>query len=104
MCALKHNWARGAHLAFLESYINDYKTGLLTKKVPRVLDGILNAWFTHFHWTIPLSAESDLPGMTLPVSPDGCEILSKENKKLKAEVVEHTQTGCILRNTLTFKY
>lgn len=104
MRALKHNWAKGARLAFLESYIDDYKTGLLTKKAPAVLDGIVNAWFGRFHWTVPLSAESDLPGITLPVGPDGREILSKENKKIKAEVVERTRTVRIFGNTLTIEF
>jgi hypothetical protein len=89
---LKRNWAKGARLTFLENYIDDYKTALLTKKAPAVLDGIVNAWFARFHWTIPLSAETDLPPTTLPVGPDGHEILSKENRKLKAEVVERTRT------------
>ncbi|KIJ90848.1 hypothetical protein K443DRAFT_14905, partial [Laccaria amethystina LaAM-08-1] len=90
---LKRNWAKGARLTFLENYIDDYKTALLTKKAPAVLDGIVNAWFARFHWTIPLSAETDLPPTTLPVGPDGHEILSKENRKLKAEVVERTRTS-----------
>jgi len=95
---LKHNWAKGARLAFLESYIEDYKTGLLTKKAPDVLDGIVNAWFIRFHWTIPLSVDTDVPGMTLPVGPDGHEVLSKDNQRIKAEVVERTRTVRIFKN------
>ncbi|EDR08563.1 uncharacterized protein LACBIDRAFT_327105 [Laccaria bicolor S238N-H82] len=90
---LKRNWAKGARLTFLESYIDNYKNGLLTKKAPAVLDSIVNAWFARFHWTIPLSAETDLPATTLPVGPDGHEILTKEHRKLKAEVVERTRTS-----------
>ena len=98
MCILKRNWAKGAHLTFLESYIEDYKTGLSMKKAPDVLDGIVNTWFNRFHWKIPLSADTDAPGTTLPVGPDRHELLSNDNQRIKAEVVEHTRTVCIFKN------
>ena len=74
---LLHNWAKGEHLAFLEGFISDYKEGLLTKKSASVLDAIINQWFTHFHWSIPLSATVfDLDGQ-------GHEILGSANSILK---------------------
>ncbi|EDQ99299.1 uncharacterized protein LACBIDRAFT_316698 [Laccaria bicolor S238N-H82] len=91
---LLRNWAKGQRLAFLEGFIADYKEALHTKKkASSVLDAIVNQWFTHFHWTIPLSSGNSATATVLPMDAQGHEILSPTDAILKGRVIECAHTS-----------
>ena len=89
---LLRNWAKGERLAFLESFISDYKESLLAKKSSSVLDSIINQWFARFHWTIPLSAVDTATATVLPVDAQGHEVLTSTDSILKGRVIERVRT------------
>ena len=88
---LLRNWAKGQRLAFLESFISDYKEALLTKKSSSVLDSIINQWFSQYHWTIPLSAADTATPTVLPVDAQGHEVLTSADSILKGRVIERAR-------------
>jgi len=94
---LKKGWAKGAHLAFLQSHIQAYKeAGLHSKRHHTAyVDWVVNNWFTHFHWTSPI--ESNDPSPSEPSTTIAGD-LSPANAKLKGEVISHIGKVCILDN------
>jgi hypothetical protein len=91
---LVKGWAKGERKNFLVSHLESYKAALLvsSNKADKLLDNIVNLWFTKFHWSIPVTQSHLYKPLLIPVGPDGFEILTDEQAQLKKDVIKRMQT------------
>ncbi|EDR02027.1 uncharacterized protein LACBIDRAFT_332796 [Laccaria bicolor S238N-H82] len=87
---LKKGWAKRSHQKFLKSHLEEYKTALLVshEKATSFLDGIVNLWFSTYHWSIPVTQEELPTSPPFPTGADGFEILTEKQATLKGKVIE----------------
>ena len=87
-------WAKSKCKDFLMSHLESYKAALLisSDKADNLLDSIVNLWFAKFHWSIPVTQPHLYKPFLIPVSPNGFEILTDEQTRLKKDVIKRMQT------------
>ncbi|EDQ99032.1 uncharacterized protein LACBIDRAFT_317726 [Laccaria bicolor S238N-H82] len=87
---LKKGCVKRSRQKFLKSHLEEYKTVLLVshEKATSFLDGIVNLWFSMYHWSIPVTQEELPTSLPFPTGTDGFEILTKKQATLKGKVIE----------------
>ena len=90
---LMKGWAKSECKTFLMSHLDPYKAALLVSsdKADKLLDNIINLWFTKFHWLIPVMQSHLYKPFSIPVGPDGFEILTDEQAQLKKDIIKRMQ-------------
>ena len=90
---LKKGWAKSKRKAFLTSHLDPYKAAILVSsdKADKLLDNIINLWFAKFHWSITVMQSHLYKPFSIPIGPDGFEILTEEQAQLKKDVIKRMQ-------------